>query len=96
MQTNASRGSVFGAVAPESGRGATGEPGLLQQWGLPAHFFLALDAAFTSRTASDDLEEQELLLLSEAELRQALLAGEFKLLPWVAIVGLALQYLQTS
>ncbi len=28
MQTNASRGSVFGAVAPESGRGATGEPAI--------------------------------------------------------------------
>ena len=24
------------------GRGATGEPGLLQQWGLPAHFFVAM------------------------------------------------------
>ena len=61
-----------------------------------AHLFLALNAVFTSRTPSDDLEEQELLLLSEAELRQALLAGDFKLLPWVAILGLVFQYLENS
>jgi ADP-ribose pyrophosphatase len=58
-----------------------------------AHFFLALDAAFTTRTPSDDLEEQELLLLSESELRQAWIEGQFKLLPWAAIIGLALQHL---
>jgi len=61
-----------------------------------AHFFLALDAAFTGRIPSDDLEEQEQLLLSETELRQALLAGEFKVLPWTAILGLALHHIDAG
>jgi ADP-ribose pyrophosphatase len=61
-----------------------------------AHFFLALDAAFTGGAFSDDLEEQELLLLSETELRQALLAGEFKVLPWTAILGLALHHIEAG
>jgi hypothetical protein len=36
------------------------------------------------------------LLLSRAEVETALLAGEFKLLPWAAIVGLALRHLDRS
>lgn len=39
---------------------------------------------------ADDLEEQELLFLSRDEVEAALRAGEFKLLPWAAIVALAL------
>jgi ADP-ribose pyrophosphatase len=61
-----------------------------------AHFYLALDAVFTGHTLSDDLEEQELLLLSEVELRQALLAGAFKVLPWTAVLSLALQFIDTG
>ena len=59
-----------------------------------AHFFLALDVQLTSPTHADDLEEQILLLLSATELREALLAGEFKVLPWTAIIALALQFLE--
>jgi ADP-ribose pyrophosphatase len=59
-----------------------------------AHFFLALDAVFTSHVASDDLEEQELLLLSQDELHAALMAAAFKVLPWPAIISLALLYLR--
>ncbi len=61
-----------------------------------AYFYLALEAKPTGSTLADDLEEQELLLMSEAELRQALLNGEFKVLPWTTILGLALLYLGSA
>ena len=57
-----------------------------------AHYFLATDAQEVAAIDADDLEEQELLLLSKDELIEALKAGEFKLLPWMGIVALALQY----
>lgn len=59
-----------------------------------AHFFLARNATFHSKQESDDLEEQELILLSASELKAALLMGEFKALPWVAVVALALVHLE--
>ncbi len=55
-----------------------------------AHFFLAQDAEKFAEIDADDLEEQELLLLSRAEVETALAAGEFKLLPWAGIIALAL------
>lgn len=55
-----------------------------------AHFFLARSACKVADPNADDLEEQELLLLSRGEVEAALRAGEFKLLPWAAIVALAL------
>jgi ADP-ribose pyrophosphatase len=39
---------------------------------------------------ADDLEEQEMLLLSRAELEAALAANEFKVLAWATAVALAL------
>lgn len=57
-----------------------------------AHYFLATDARKVTGIDGDDLEEQELLLLGRDEVIQALKAGEFKLLPWMGIVALALQY----
>jgi ADP-ribose pyrophosphatase len=57
-----------------------------------AHFFLARHAQPVTGRCADDLEEQELLLLSRAELEAALTAGQFKVLPWMAIVALALRY----
>ncbi len=59
-----------------------------------AYFFLATEAKFVGKGVSDDLEAQELLLLSHDEVKTALLAGEFKVLPWAALVALALQYLE--
>lgn len=59
-----------------------------------AYFYLAQRAQRVAEIDADDLEEQQLLLLSRAEVEAALLAGEFKLLPWAAIVGLALRYLE--
>lgn len=61
-----------------------------------AHFFLALDAQLTAPTHADDLEEQHLLLLSTSELHEALLGGEFKVLPWTTIVALALHFLENK
>jgi len=58
-----------------------------------AHFFLATKAYPAADINADDLEEQELLLLSRAELEEALNAGEFKLLAWATIVALALRYI---
>lgn len=55
-----------------------------------ANLFLATGATYAGPVASDDLEEQELLLLTRAEVAQALAAGEFKVLAWAANVALAL------
>lgn len=55
-----------------------------------AHFFLARRAHNVAERNADDLEEQELLFLSRNEVEAALAAGEFKVLPWAAIVALAL------
>ena len=59
-----------------------------------AHFFLATGGRKVAEIDADDLEEQELLLLSRAEVKAALLAGEFKALAWAAVVGLALLKLE--
>jgi ADP-ribose pyrophosphatase len=58
-----------------------------------AYPFLAVDARPVAAIAADDLEEQELLLLSRAAIETALDAGEFKLLPWALAVALALRKL---
>lgn len=58
-----------------------------------AHFFLAQDARWVQPIHADDLEEQELLLLSRAEVESALHNGEFKVLAWSAVVALALNRL---
>jgi ADP-ribose pyrophosphatase len=56
-----------------------------------AYPFLATGARRVTEIDADDLEEQELLLLSRAEMETALDAGEFKSLPWAAAVALALR-----
>jgi len=58
-----------------------------------AHFFLALHAHHVAERNADDLEEQHLLLLTRAELEEALTTGQFKALPWAAIVAIALRRL---
>ncbi|NTW00801.1 MAG: NUDIX hydrolase [Oscillochloris sp.] len=78
----ASRWLSLGAYPVDGNRGAGN-----------AHLFLACDAVFVGHTPSDDLEEQELLLLSRAEVSTALAAGEFKLLSWAAIIALALPHI---
>jgi len=55
-----------------------------------AYLFLAKGAKQVQAINADDLEEQELLLLSRAEVQAALLAGEFKVVSWATVVALAL------
>jgi ADP-ribose pyrophosphatase len=55
-----------------------------------AHFFLAREAHQVTEPDADDLEEQELLLLSRAEVEAAVARGAFKVLPWQAVMALAL------
>lgn len=55
-----------------------------------AHLFLARNARWVQPIWADDLEEQELLLLSRAEVERALQAGQFKVLAWATAIALAL------
>ncbi|MFH1446559.1 MAG: NUDIX hydrolase [Chloroflexota bacterium] len=55
-----------------------------------AHLFLARGAHMVAEINSDDLEEQQLLLLSRAELEAAVLRGAFKILPSETVMALAL------
>jgi len=55
-----------------------------------AHFFLAREAERVAEPDADDLEEQALLLLSRAEVEAAVARGAFKVLPWQAVMALAL------
>lgn len=57
------------------------------------HLYLALDCVPVGKTKSDDLEEQQVVRLSLNQFRQALLAGEFKIMSWSANAALALIYL---
>lgn len=59
-----------------------------------AHLFLARQATFVGKGESDDLEAQELVLLSIDDVQQALAAGEFKVLAWATVIALALLRLQ--
>ena len=60
------------------------------------HLFLALHANQIAQPESDDLEDQEQLLLSRSDLENALKAGEFKILAWSAVVAMSLNYLRAS
>ena len=57
------------------------------------HLFLACQARYVMLPDADDLEEQELLLLTRTELETALKRGEIKVLAWAAAVAFALQHL---
>lgn len=57
------------------------------------YFFLARHARRVAAIHADDLEEQELLLLSRAEMETALTENRFKVMAWGAIVALALRRL---
>lgn len=59
-------------------------------WG---DMYLALGARKIAAITADDLEEQELLEMTQAEIRRALRDGRFKVLAWAANVALALLYL---
>jgi ADP-ribose pyrophosphatase len=57
------------------------------------HLFLARQARYVTPRDADDLEEQELLLLTRAEIETALEKGEIKVLAWAAAVAFALRHL---
>lgn len=57
-----------------------------------AHLFLATGAVKVAEPNADDLEPQELLFLSRAEVQQAVDAGEFKVLAWATVMALALPH----
>lgn len=54
------------------------------------HLYLTRGAHRVIEPNADDLEEQELLRLSRAEVEDALRNGEFKVLAWAANIALAL------
>ena len=57
------------------------------------YLFLAREARQVADIDSDDLEEQEMVLLSRDELETALSQGEFKILAWAAAVSFALRHI---
>src|SRR5262245_45324512 len=54
------------------------------------YLLLARGARKVAEPDADDLEEQELLSMSRADVEKALLAGEFKVMSWATVVALAL------
>lgn len=56
------------------------------------HLFCAQQARQVSEPNADDLEEQQLLLLSRAQVEEALRDGQFKVLSWATTVALALLF----
>lgn len=55
-----------------------------------AHLYLACEAHQVGEIIADDLEEQEVIVLTRNEMMQALLDGEFKVLSWSTAVALSL------
>lgn len=61
-----------------------------------AHLFLATTTVPSAHPASDDLEEQQLVLLPLDEFKQEVLAGAFGSLSWTAAGALALLHLEET
>jgi ADP-ribose pyrophosphatase len=74
--------TFFGSYRVDANRGA----------GM-AYAYLATGAQKVAERNADDLEEQELVFLSRAEVETALFKGEFKVLPWTSLVALSLLHL---
>ena len=74
---------ALGSTVVDANRGA-GRAGL----------FLALDARPTCAPQAGDLEQQQLLFLSRAELEEALDRWDFNVLAWAAVVALGLRQLE--
>ena len=60
------------------------------------HLYLARGARKVAEPIADDLEEQELLVLTREEVVTALVAGELEVLSWAAALALALVALDRS
>jgi 8-oxo-dGTP pyrophosphatase MutT (NUDIX family) len=59
------------------------------------HLFLAEACTQTGTPVADDLEDQERMVLTPDELKQALLQGKFGVASWTATLALALLSLET-
>lgn len=59
-----------------------------------AYAFLATGAIQVAIPNADDLEDQEIIMLSRTELEESLLSNKFKVLPWSNVIALALLKLQ--
>jgi len=57
------------------------------------NLFLARHARYVTPRNADDLEEQEIVFLTRAEIELALVNSEFKVLAWAASVAFALRIL---
>jgi ADP-ribose pyrophosphatase len=55
------------------------------------HLYLARQARYVTPRNADDLEEQELILLTRSEAEAALDRGDFKVLAWAASIAFALR-----
>ena len=55
------------------------------------HLFLARNVRYVTPRNADDLEEQEIIFLSRAEVESALAEGNFKVLAWAASIAFALR-----
>lgn len=61
-----------------------------------AYSYLAKGAQKVSEPNDGDLEEQEILLLTRGELEKAISQNEFKVLPWIANILMALRKLDSD
>ena len=57
------------------------------------HLYLARQARPVTARNADDLEEQQIVLLTRSEMETALAGAEFKVLAWAACISLALSRL---
>ncbi|MCX7985148.1 MAG: NUDIX hydrolase [Bacteroidetes bacterium] len=62
--------------------------------GGTGHLFVAFDAHIVAEPQRDDLEEMELVELTIGQVKEKLLAGEVKVLGWIAMLALAILYIQ--
>lgn len=60
------------------------------------HFFLATGVEQRQAIDADDLERQEIELLTAEEVRRALFGGEFQVMPWATCAALALLWLEAN
>jgi ADP-ribose pyrophosphatase len=56
------------------------------------HLYLARNARYVTPREADDLEEQELIFLTRAEIESALANGKIQVLAWAASVAFALRH----
>ena len=71
-------------------------PVMANRGGGTGYLYLARGARFVTEPQSDDLEEQELLLLDLDEVETAIATGSFNVITWTTCVALALLHIKAS